>query len=255
MIEITRRLLWFDLETTGLNVQEDRIVSLSFTEYKPDGSAREYSRRLDPTVPIPAAVTAIHGIRDEDVVGAPTFAQIAPSLLLGFRDCDYGGYNVKAYDLPLLAAEFARAGHPWSYADAKIIDVMRLWDVLERRSLIRAVERFLGHDHAGAHDAASDIQATIQVFEAMLTQFRGKIPPTVEGIHDLQWPAPEPLILWKNDQPVVNFGKKWKGTPLKLMSRRDLEWIATVATGFSTEVKQICRDAVAGKFPTKEKTE
>lgn len=259
MINLQRRLLWFDLETTGLDVRNDRIVSIAFREYKPgEPAGREYYQVLNPGIPIPKEASDIHGITDEDVVGKPSFSELAPHLLKGFRDCDYGGYNVRQYDLPLLSAEFTRAGHEWNYNDAGILDVMKLWDVLERRSLVRAVERFLGREHAGAHDANADIDETIQVFEAMLTQFRGKIPPTVAEIHQLLFPRdpnaidPRGQIVWKGDEAVINFGKKWKGTPLTKMSRRDLEWIANTATGVCDEAKAICRDCLAGKFPTKQ---
>jgi DNA polymerase-3 subunit epsilon len=258
MITISRRLLWLDLETTGLNVHTDRIVSLAFREYLPEApTPRTYAQIIDPGVPIPPEATIIHGLRDDDMVGKPRFSQLAPHLLKGFQQADFAGFNVAAYDLPMLAAEFERAGYPWTYTDAKIIDVLRLWKVLERRSLVRAVERFLGRHHAGAHDAQADIDTTIDVFEAMLTQFPGKIPPTIEAIHDLQWPRnpdaidPEGKIVWRDGAAVMNFGKKWTGMRLDLMRRRDLAWIVNDATGISPEVKRICQDALDGTFPKK----
>ena len=140
VIILARRLIWFDLETTGLNVREDRIVSLSFREYAAgkyivgETKPRRWSKRLNPSVPIPAETTKIHGIRNEDVIGLPTFLDIAQNAKVSFEDCDFGGYNVMRYDLPLIASEFKRAGVEWSYANAYVLDVKVLWDKIGRAS-------------------------------------------------------------------------------------------------------------------------
>lgn len=263
MIDITRRLIWFDLETTGPDPEKDRIVSIWFREYRPRDpetgevpEPREFSQILDPGCSIPPEATAKHGLTNEDVFGKPDFASLAPALLRGFVDCDYGGYNIKFYDLPLLQAEFARAGHQWSYADAHIVDVLRLWNKLRTRTLSDAVEYWLGREHQTAHTADGDVRETIEVFEAMIAQCCGKIPGTPQEIHALLFPVdanavdPDGRIVFRGDgEAVINFGKKWKGTPLRRMARRDLEWIATKADGMTPAVKQICRDCLAGKFP------
>lgn len=263
MIALTRRLIFFDLETTGPNPEQDRIVSLAFREYKPydpsqpsTANPRAYSHLINPGVPIPKGATEVHGITDADVVGKPSFSEMAPHLLRGFHDCDYGGFNIRYYDLPLLAAEFARAGHQWSYAEANIVDVMRLWNVLETRKLSNAVQKFLGRDHEEAHDAQGDVDAVVQVFEAMLTQFRGKIPPTVAEIHQLLFPRdpnaidPDGKLVWRGSDAVINFGKH-KGQPLAIVPRTYLDWIVNKAEGMPDAFRGLCRDALAGKFPEK----
>lgn len=301
LLPLERPLICLDLETTGPNPREDRIVELGFILLKPDGTTKEWQSFVNPGISIPSEATYGnpekgfdgHGITDEMVQGCslcrqakgncpeeqpndlppgghffrpwPSFRQLAESLLRGFKDCDYGGYNVKNYDLPLLQAEFQRAGHSWSYADARILDGFRLWQVGRRRTLSDAVEEFLGEQHDGAHRALDDVRASLRVIAAQLQKFPA-LPRDLTKLHELQWPrdpnalTPDGKIVWRKDSngwtAVMNFGKNWTGKRLDLMTRRDLEWIVSPACqGASAEVKRVCQNARDGKFPVKEETE
>ena len=264
LVPLDRPLFILDTETTGRNPSTDRICSLHFTEIKPDGSMRDWHTYINPTIPIPKEATfgeggvyEGHGITDEMVKDAPTFAALADSFLRGFQDCDYGGYNMKSYDLPLIKAEFERVSKVWSYSGARILDGYRLWQVAQGRSLSDAVRAFLDEDHAGAHGASADVHASLRVIVAQLQRFPN-LPRTLAELHELCYPRdpnaidPEGKIVWKDGAAVVNFGKKWSGKRLDMMTKRDLEWIAFTATGMSPEVKAICKAAIDGKYPTKE---
>lgn len=275
LLQIDRPLILFDTETTGPNPRTDRIVELGFILIKPDGSVREWQNFVNPGVPIPPEATYGneakgydgHGITDEMVAQAPTFADLAPSLLKGFKaGTDYGGYNIRTYDLPLMKAEFERHGHQWGYDDARLVDGFRLWQVGRTRRLSDAVEEFLGRKHEGAHRALDDVKASLEVIVAQLRRFE-KLPREISALHELQYPTdPNEVpgtknqLLWADDPSkpgtqalVFNFGKKWRGVRLDLMARRDLEWVVSNACqGATAETKRVCQEALLGRFPTRE---
>lgn len=260
LLRLERPILFFDTETTGPNAATDRIVELGLIQLRPDGTTYQWQHLINPTVPIPAAATygtgddryPGHGITDEMVADKPTFAILAPYLLRGFRDCDYGGFNVKRYDLPLLQKEFERAGHAWSYADARVIDGHRLWQLGIPRTLSDAVEEFLQRKHDGAHRTISDVRASMDVVAAQFERFL-KLPRDVQALHDLQWPRdpnwidPDGKLAWIDGVACVNFGKKWNGQPLHRVSRDYFQWM--LSAEFSPEVKRLVADILQGRFP------
>lgn len=285
VLPIARPLVIFDCETTGPNPEVDRIVELGYTVFRPDGSVREWQGYINPGIPIPREATygrgdeyPGHGITDEMVQGCrhcgrpqieqhdghefhgwPTFAEIAPHLLKGFTGCDFGGYNIEGYDLPLTQAEFKRCGIEWSYAEAFIVDGLQIWKVGQKRTLSDASEFFLNESHKDAHHALDDVRKTVRVMVAQLTKFYQRFPRDIKALHELLWPSDpnwvdsKGKIIWNEaGVAVMNFGKKWKGLPITRMTRRDLLWVAEQATGMPLQVRQICRDAAAGRFPVRE---
>ncbi len=260
-------IITFDLETTGPDPYKDRIVEVGFKIEDPRHEAkeavREWSSFVNPGIPIPHEATYGnpekgfdgHGITDDMVANAQPFSFWAPHLLRGFKGCYYAGYALKRFDLPLLQAEFQRAGHTWSFSEACILDGHRLWQIALGRTLADAVETFLGRKHEGAHRVIEDVRASHDVIVALLEKFP-HLPRHIQQLHDLQWPRsvdaldPDNKIIWKDGVATMNFGKKWKGMRLDLMARKDLDWIASPAcSGANDTVKQICRDAANGKFP------
>lgn len=291
MFTIERPLVLFDCETTGPEPTVDRIVELGFMQIKPDGSIKEYVTLINPTIPIPREAShgngttyTGHGITDEIVQGCrvcrrpkgfcpveipgeddlppgghhfrpwPTFAQLSVSLLIGFTDCDFGGFNIKRFDLPLIMTEFGRCGHQWSYANAKLVDGFRLWQLGEARTLSDASEYFLGRKAEGAHSALDDVRTSWEVIQAQLAKFT-QLPQDLAKLHELQYPInpdaidPDGKIIWRDGVATMNFGKNWKGKPLSQIPRRDLQWIVNTAKDISEPVKAIIRDALAGKMP------
>lgn len=191
-----------------------------------------------------------------DFLPWPAFTDLAESLLRGFNGTDFAGFNVKRYDLPIMQSEFERHGHVWDYSTAKIIDGFRLWQLGEHRTLSDAVQRFLGRKHEGAHRALDDVKASLDVIIAQLETFT-VLPRDLNLLHGVQYPVdpnaidPDGKVIWKDGFAVLNFGKKYMGKRLDMMQRRDLDWIVNTATGISPAVKNICRDAMNGKFPTR----
>lgn len=163
-MKLNRPVCFIDIEATGLDPAVDRIVEIAVVKVQPNGHRTEHVRRLNPEIPIPAEATAIHGITDADVADKPTFARVAQSLHALLADCDLGGYNLIAYDIPLLWEEFYRAGIEWDLEGVRIIDVGNVFKKKEPRDLTAAVRFYCGKDHAGAHGALSDALATSEVF-------------------------------------------------------------------------------------------
>ena len=167
-LKLRRPLAVFDLETTGTNPSEDRIVEIAIFKLQPDGGHESYEQLVNPGVPIPAAATRVHCIADEDVVDKPLFAEIAPELNRFLHQCDLAGFNVKRFDLPCLAAEFRRAGLKFEVAGRAVLDAQQIFHAAEPRNLSAAVQRYLGCSLEGAHAAFVDVVATAAVLEAQL---------------------------------------------------------------------------------------
>ncbi|MBD5201422.1 MAG: 3'-5' exonuclease, partial [Bacteroidales bacterium] len=171
-LRLERPLIFFDLETTGTNVTQDRIVELSYIKVFPDGNREEKTRRLNPEMPIPAAATAVHHITDEDVADAPTFRQIAKSLHSIFENCDIAGFNSNKFDVPMLIEEFDRAGLSFDTSSRRFIDVQTIFHKMEQRTLVAAYKFYCGKDLENAHSALSDTQATLEVLMSQLDRYQ-----------------------------------------------------------------------------------
>lgn len=171
VITLERPLVVFDIEATGTNTQEDRIVEFGVTKLSPDGSRSRFSMRFNPGMPIPPAATAVHGISDEDVKDCPTFESHAKLIHAAVADADIGGFNLKAYDMPMLGAEFERAGVKWEWRKHKVIDAGIIFKKRNPRTLEAAVEHFLNRKHEGAHGAQADSDATLEVIEEMFARY------------------------------------------------------------------------------------
>ncbi len=170
-LNLTRPIIFFDLETTGVNTAKDRIVELSMVKIAPDGEKTIKTRRINPQMPIPESSTAIHGITDEDVKDCPTFTQIAKSLEQFIAGCDFGGFNSNRFDLPVLAEEFLRAGVDVDFKRRKFIDVQNIFHKLEQRTLVAAYKLYCGKDLEGAHSAEADTMATYEVLLAQIEKY------------------------------------------------------------------------------------
>lgn len=184
-LKLDRPLAVIDCETTGLDVESDRIVELFIGRVWPgDGRAHDYATRIYPGVPIPPGASAIHGITDDQVEGKDAFEQLAPGFWAQLGDCDLLGFNAIRYDVPLLAAEFRRAGYPVIMAVRRILDPYPLFDALmpghPRHTLAHAVAHYLGRSHAGAHGAAADGRAAAEVLDAMIEIH--ELPRDVESL-------------------------------------------------------------------------
>lgn len=170
-LNLKNPLVFFDLETTGLNISEARIVELSFLKVHPNGEEEVKSRRVNPEIPIPPEATAIHGITDEDVKDCPTFKQIAKSLANHLEGCDLAGFNSNRFDVPMLAEEFLRAGVDFDMSKPKLIDVQIIYHKKEPRTLEAAYKFYCNKELENSHSAEVDARATYEVFKSQLEHY------------------------------------------------------------------------------------
>ena len=168
-LNLTRPIIFFDLETTGTNVTRDRIVEFSYIKVNPDGTEESKSRRINPEMPIPPESTAVHHITDEDVKDEPTFRQLAKSLSKIFDGCDIAGYNSNKFDVPLLIEEFNRAGIPFETEGRRFVDVQNIFHKMEQRTLVAAYRFYCGKNLEDAHSAQADTRATYEVLMTIIT--------------------------------------------------------------------------------------
>jgi DNA polymerase III subunit epsilon len=231
-LKLSRPLAFFDLETTGTDPATDRIVEISVLKLSPDGARAARTRRVNPERPIPPEATAVHGIRNEDVRDAPTFRQIARSLLEFLGDADLAGFNVARFDVPILDREFRDAGVDLGLAGRKIVDAMTVFHRMERRDLSAAVRFYLDRDHEGAHGAEADVEATAEVLDAQLERY-ADLPRTVAELDAWCFPVPAGAadrsgkFLLREGRVVFAFGKH-QGRPLDDVARTSpdyLEWL------------------------------
>jgi DNA polymerase-3 subunit epsilon len=168
LLSLERPLIVFDTETTGTNPRADRVIEIACLKVHPDGRREQWLRRINPGIPIPPASTAIHGITDADVAGEPRFRELAPELAAFLAGCDLAGYNIAGFDLPVLRAEFLRAGVAFEVSDRRLVDAQRIFFSREPRHLAAAARFYCQSEHAGAHGALADAEMTLRVLEGQL---------------------------------------------------------------------------------------
>ncbi|MBZ4652212.1 MAG: DEDDh 3-5 exonuclease domain family [Proteiniphilum sp.] len=170
-LNLKNPLVFFDLETTGINITHDRIVEISFLKVYPNGKEEIKSRRINPEMPIPPQATAIHGITDEDVKDCPTFKQVARSLADQLEGCDLAGFNSSRFDVPMLAEEFLRAGVDFDMSKRKFVDVQIIFHKKEQRTLEAAYAFYCNRQLEDAHSAEADTRATYEVLKSQLDRY------------------------------------------------------------------------------------
>ncbi|AFM54839.1 DNA polymerase [Croceibacter phage P2559S] len=173
-MKIEKPIVFFDLETTGVNTSTDRIVQIAILKINTEGEQETANRLINPGRPIPKAATDVHGITDEMVKDAPTFKQIAKSLFDIFDGCDVGGYNSDNFDVPLLIEEFNRAEIEYPAAGAAInfVAVLKLERKVNSHKLTDTYKRYTGKELDGAHDALNDVRATAEVLFEQMAKFK-----------------------------------------------------------------------------------
>ena len=213
-LQLTRPLVFFDLETTGTNVTSDRIVEISFVKLMPDGRVIEKTRRINPEMHIPEESTAVHHITDEDVANEPTFRQIANSLAQQLSNCDIAGFNSNRFDVPLLDQEFERVGVDFDISKARMVDVQTIYHKKEPRTLVAAYKYYCGKDLEEAHSALADTRATMEVLLAQLERY-DDVPTEIGALAEYASANRNVDIMGRmiydeKGREVINFGK-YKG--------------------------------------------
>ena len=251
-----RPLVFFDLETTHLDVNIAKIVEIALVKLFPDGKTESFLTRINPEIPIPRDATRIHGITNFDVMDKPNFKEVAADVYSFIKDCDLSGYNLINYDLPILIYEFKRAGIEFSKENFFILDVMTIFKIKERRNLAAAYRFYCQKDLEGAHSALKDTQATLEIFQAQMKRYPD-LPNSVAELHqvcnqrDERFVDSDKKFVWQNEEACFTFGK-YKGSPLKKVAENDAEYLTwMLESDFSPEVLCIIRTALNGQFPLK----
>jgi DNA polymerase-3 subunit epsilon len=171
MLELQKPLAFLDIETTGLDVTNDRIIEIAILKMNPDGSQERYHKRINPQIPISKESSEITGIRDEDVMDCPTFEEVAQEIADFIADSDLVGYNSSKFDIPVLAESFLRAGSDFDMSARRFIDVQNIFHKMEQRTLAAAYQFYCNQELKNAHSAMADIEATYEVFVAQLNRY------------------------------------------------------------------------------------
>ncbi len=170
-LNLKNPIVFFDLETTGLNVAQDRIVEIGILKVHVDGKEESKTFKVNPEMPIPKESSDIHGITDEDVKDCPTFKEVGKTLAKFMEGCDIAGFNSNKFDVPLLAEEFIRAEVDFDMKKRKFIDVQTIFHKMEKRTLSAAYKLYCDKDLTDAHSAEADTKATYEVLMAQLDRY------------------------------------------------------------------------------------
>ena len=250
-LKLTKPILFFDLETTGIDVAKDHIIELSYIKIFPDGSEECDTLRFRPvdalgrTVHIPEASTEIHGIKDEDVEDLYTFGELAEELYNEvFVGCDLAGFASNKMDIPLLVEEFLRAGINYNMDGVRSIDVQGIFFKMEKRNLEAAYKFYCDKNLDDAHSAAGDTRATYEVLKAQLDRYGNALRNDVNWLSEYTYYTRNVdfsghFIYDDKGDEIVNFGK-YKGRSLSEVIRRDpgyYDWI--MKSDFPLNTKQV----------------
>jgi DNA polymerase-3 subunit epsilon len=233
-LDLRNPLVFFDLETTGINIVSDRIVEISYLKVSPNGDEECRTRRINPEIPIPPQATQVHGITDEDVKDSPTFKSIAKSLASQIEGCDLAGYNSNRFDIPLLMEEFLRAGVDIDFTKRKFVDVQTIFHKKEQRTLEAAYKFYCEKTMENAHAAEADTRATYEVLKAQLDRYPD-LKNDVAFLSDYSSFSNNVdfagrMIYNEKMQEVINFGK-YRGRLAEEVLREDSGYYGWIMQG------------------------
>ena len=243
-LNLKRPIIFFDLETTGLDIAKDRIVELCYIRVEPNGNEEARSMRIKPEMHIPEVASSVHGITDDDVKDCPTFADVAPQLAATFEGCDLAGFNSNRFDLPLLAEEFMKAGVNIDLSHVQAIDVQNIYHKLEKRTLAAAYKFYCGRDLENAHSALADTQATYEVLQAQLDHYPNDLQNDVDFLAEFSRMNRNidfagRFVYDESGKELINFGK-YKGKAIKDVLSRDPGYYSWIMQGdFTLNTKQV----------------
>ncbi len=233
-LNLKNPIVFFDLETTGINVSSDRIVEITYLKVEPNGNKTSKTLRINPQMHIPEQASAVHGIYDQDVADCPTFRQVAASIAKDIEGCDLAGYNSINFDIPLLVEEFLRADIDIDLKRRKFVDVMVIFYKQEPRNLSAAYKFYCGKDLSNAHSSEADTMATLEILEAQLCRY-GDLENTIDFLseyssHNKNVDYAGRIIYDDKKREIFNFGK-YKGMLVVEVFRRDPSYYQWMMNG------------------------
>jgi DNA polymerase III subunit epsilon len=261
---LKKNLVFFDVETTGLNVIKDRILQIALIKYFPEveKAPEELTMLINPSIPISEEAMAVHGITPKDLANKPTFAQVAQKIYDFIGNADLAGYNSNRFDIPMLMEEFHRAGFDFDVNNRKMIDVQRIFYRMEPRTLKAAVKFYCNKNLEDAHDALEDVRATIDVFKGQLQMYentnfideedneiqapiKNDIPALHEFTNDVKIiDATQRLKYDHNGTIVFNFGKYINQPVAETLSKDKQYYHWIQEKDFSIQVKKLVKELV-----------
>ena len=233
-LNLKNPIVFFDLETTGINVSSDRIVEITYLKVEPNGNKTSKTLRINPQMHIPEQASAVHGIYDQDVADCPAFRQVAASIAKDIEGCDLAGYNSINFDIPLLVEEFLRADVDVDLKRRKFVDVMVIFYKQEPRNLSAAYKFYCGKDLSNAHSSEADTMATLEILEAQLCRY-GDLENTIDFLseyssHNKNVDYAGRIIYDDKKREIFNFGK-YKGMLVVDVFQRDPSYYQWMMNG------------------------
>lgn len=251
-LNLKRPIAFLDLETTGINVSSDRIIEFSILKISPNGKEEWLTSRVNPGIPIPAKTTAIHGIKDEDVVNSPNFREIAKNLANFLEGCDLAGYNAIKFDIPVLAEEFLRANIDFNFTKRRYVDVQVIFHKKEQRTLTAAYLFYCKKELEGAHGSKADTAATYEILKSQLDRYQD-LDNDIEKLADFSCfnssvDFAGRIILDEKGVEIFNFGKH-KGKAVEAVFNEEPAYYSWMMNGeFPLYTKKILTEIKLRSF-------
>lgn len=240
-LKLNKPIAFFDLETTGVNIGNDRIVEIAIIKITPDGQKQIKRKLINPQMQIPTEATEIHGITNLMVKDAPTFKEVANEIKQFIQGCDLAGYNSNRFDIPLLAEEFIRAGLEFNSDGIKFLDVQKIFHLMEQRTLSAAYKFYCDKSLEDAHSAEADAAATFEILNSQVVrypQLGDNVDSILKVIGDEEIVDFARRFVMDNGKEVFNFGKH-KGKPVELVLKNERSYYDWMMNGdFPLHTKQ-----------------
>ena len=243
-LNLKNPLVFFDLETTGTNINSDRIVEICYLKVYPNGNEETKTLRINPEMHIPEASSAVHGIYDEDVADCPKFKEVAKNIASDIEGCDLAGFNSNRFDIPVLAEEFLRAGVDIDLMKRKFVDVQVIYHKLEQRTLSAAYKFYCDKNLEDAHTAEADTRATYEVLKAQLDRYADVLENDINFLSNYSCYSRNVDFAGRiayndHDVEVFNFGK-YKGVSVKEVLQKDPGYYSWIMQGdFTLNTKNV----------------
>lgn len=257
-LNLVRPLIFFDLETTGLDFKYDRIIEIGALKIFPDGKKEEFNKLVNPGMKIPQEIVNLTHITNEAVSKAPTFSELANEIDQFFSGSDLAGYNIHRFDAKVMVEEFKRVGMVFDLESRAVVDVQGIFHQKEKRDLTAAYKFYCDKGLENAHTAQADTQATYEILLAQLSRYEdlpldvNRLQIVSRGDRD-RFVDSEGKFFWRDGEAVFNFGK-YKSQTLRYMAKHHpeyLEWMISPERQFAQDVIDICYKALRQEFPIK----